>query len=86
MEGKGDEVRDQSCWGAVVRRLCLQLTKSHRSADVCMLELMNARGRYLSDWKDLLLKADARFQFVGFTRPYGSDLAFIEARWQVDQQ
>jgi len=47
-----------------------------------MLELMNARGRELGEWKDLLMKADARFRFEGYRRPQGSDLAFIVIGWE----
>jgi len=46
-----------------------------------MLGMLNARERYVDEWRSLLHQADARFKFLGVKTPPGSNLALIEACW-----
>ncbi|XDG07411.1 hypothetical protein ABKA04_007026 [Annulohypoxylon sp. FPYF3050] len=59
-------------------------TRKRRAAtnmDIGMMQLLNAQERDETQWRELLAKADARFQWIGVTRPPGSALAIIEASW-----
>ncbi|KAI1088908.1 S-adenosyl-L-methionine-dependent methyltransferase [Rostrohypoxylon terebratum] len=59
-------------------------TRQRRAAtnmDIGMMQLLNAQERDEKQWRELLAKADARFQWIGVTRPPGSALAIIEASW-----
>lgn len=47
-----------------------------------MMITMNARERDEEDWKALFEKADARFRYLGASRPAGSMMSIMEAVWE----
>jgi len=49
--------------------------------DMNMLSILNARERDADEWESLFAEADPRFEFQGFKRPDGSNLAIMEAIW-----
>lgn len=49
--------------------------------DLLMGTYFNAWERDADEWRELFMKADSRFEFIGITRPLGSALALVEARW-----
>lgn len=49
--------------------------------DMVMLSCWNGCIRTESDWKRLFAAADGRFVLQGVTRPRGSAMSLIEARW-----
>jgi hypothetical protein len=51
--------------------------------DLTMMEIGNAKERDLEEWQQLLKQADMRFIFKGVKMPPGSNLAVIEARWDM---
>jgi len=55
-----------------------------RTMDLVMLTLLNARERTAGDFEDLFKNADARFKFLGVTRPKGCRMSIIEAIWEGD--
>ncbi|KAI1212599.1 S-adenosyl-L-methionine-dependent methyltransferase [Annulohypoxylon truncatum] len=62
-------------------KLSLRKKRAATNMDIGMMQLLNARERDEAQWKELLAKADSRFQWIGVTRPPGSALAIIEASW-----
>ncbi|KAF2248979.1 sterigmatocystin 8-O-methyltransferase [Trematosphaeria pertusa] len=52
-----------------------------RDMDLLMGTYFNAWERDADEWRELFMKADSRFEFIGITRPLGSALALVEARW-----
>ncbi|OTA54624.1 S-adenosyl-L-methionine-dependent methyltransferase [Hypoxylon sp. EC38] len=63
----------------------LSIRKRHsRNMDIGMMQLLNAQERDEAQWRELLAKADSRFQWIGVTRPPGSALAIIEASWKAN--
>jgi hypothetical protein len=50
--------------------------------DLCMLEIQNAHERNVDDWAAIFKAADERFEFEGGTRPEGSNLWMMVARWK----
>ncbi|KAI9658190.1 MAG: hypothetical protein M1831_004037 [Alyxoria varia] len=52
-----------------------------RAFDLSMLELFNGQERDEDDWRQLIHKADTRFELVSIKRPEKSKLSFIEIRW-----
>ena len=61
--------------------LSLYQARLLRSMDLKMLELHNGKQRDISDWTDLLRKADEGFQIVDTKQPPGSILSVMEVRW-----
>lgn len=57
------------------------LTDGNRSADLNMSAVFNARERTATEWKELVKKADSRFQVEDIVLPRGSALALIDIRW-----
>ena len=51
-----------------------------------MLEIQNSRERDMDDWKDLFEMADPRFKFMGGKLPPGSNLWFLEASWEGEDE
>lgn len=54
----------------------------HRSEDLNMGAVFNARERTLSEWKALFIKADARFVLTSVNRPKGSTLSLMAIEWR----
>ncbi|KAI9732978.1 MAG: hypothetical protein M1818_007411 [Claussenomyces sp. TS43310] len=55
-----------------------------RSMDLMMLTLLNAQERSAAEFETLFRRADARFRFVGVTRPKGCRMSIVEAVWEGD--
>jgi hypothetical protein len=51
--------------------------------DLTMMEIGNAKERDLEEWQHLLEQADRRFIFTGLKMPPGSNLAILEASWDM---
>lgn len=51
--------------------------------DLTMLEIQNSRERELDEWALLFKEADSRFEFLGGSRPTGSRLWILQARWNA---
>ena len=58
------------------------LTFCHRSSDLGMMFMLNAKERGRDDWAELFRSADERFRFLGVETPPGTQEAFIEACWE----
>lgn len=52
-----------------------------RRMDMVMLALLNAQERTEAEFRELFRLADARFLFVGVTRPRGCRMSIVEAVW-----
>ena len=53
---------------------------------MAMLAMQNAKERGQDDWIELFRKADERYHFIEARTPPGSPLAFIEARWEGNDE
>jgi SAM-dependent methyltransferase len=53
-----------------------------RTMDLTMLELHNGKERDDDDWRQLFNDCDPRFKYLGVTRPPGSRLAVVQAKWE----
>ncbi|KAI1408087.1 S-adenosyl-L-methionine-dependent methyltransferase [Hypoxylon sp. FL1857] len=65
-----------------LNKLSIRKRRAATNMDIGMMQLLNAQERDESEWRELLAKADNRFQWIGVTRPPGSALAIIEASWR----
>lgn len=55
--------------------------KIMRTMDLIMLTLLNAQERSEDEFRQLFAKVDARFRFLGVTRPAGCRMSIVEAIW-----
>ncbi|OTB05022.1 hypothetical protein M426DRAFT_147042 [Hypoxylon sp. CI-4A] len=62
--------------------LSMRKRRAATNMDIGMMQLLNAQERDESQWRELLAKADRRFEWIGVTKPPGSALAIIEASWK----
>ena len=54
----------------------------HRTSDLGMMAMLNAKERGRDGWATLYQTADESFRFLGVGTPPGSQLAYIEAIWE----
>ncbi|KAI0138094.1 S-adenosyl-L-methionine-dependent methyltransferase [Hypoxylon sp. NC0597] len=66
-----------------LNKLSIRKRRAATNMDIGMMQLLNAQERDEAQWRELLAKADSRFQWIGVTRPPGSALAIIEALWRT---
>lgn len=56
--------------------------KADRWMDIMMMALVNGKEREVGEWGGLFNKADQRFKFLGASKPNGSRLWIVEAKWE----
>ena len=54
----------------------------HRSTDLGMMTMVNAKERGRDDWAKLFREADEKFRFLGARTPPDSQLSLVEAIWE----
>jgi hypothetical protein len=54
----------------------------YRDSDMFMLSFQNAQERTESDWRELLIAADGRFEVTAVQRPVGYVLGVVEVTWR----
>jgi hypothetical protein len=56
--------------------------KIMRTMDLTMLTLLNAQERTEEEFRELFVRVDERFRFVGVMRPKGCRMSIVEAVWE----
>lgn len=62
------------------------LTICYRASDLGMMVMLNAKERGRDDWAELFREADARFRFFGVENPPSSQMSFIKAIWEGNDE
>ena len=57
------------------------LTIVHRTVDILMKVMTNAKERDFGEWQQLFKDASPGFKFLGVSHPPGTRNAIVEAEW-----